>query len=525
MSETTPALRYATLGDMLRATAAAYPDKVAVICDDRRRTYRDLDQMSDRTANALVAAGYGGQEPIGVIGKNSDAYLEILFGIVKAGAAAAVLNWRLALPELRAIAEDAGIAILLYDLEFASVVEQLQAVLPARLTLIAFDGGGKTRTAYDRLRDDASGDLPPVTVLPTDNAILMYTSGATGTPKGVPASHFAMLYGIEGVLSYGPDCGSTERDVNLLTTPLFHLAAFGWSFSTIYTGATLVILPQIDMASIVAAIAAHRVTRAVVLPALMPALLESADGGTDLSSLRLLCYGASPIPEPLLARMVDRFRCGFLQNYGMTEISGAATCLVPGDHFPGSKYLLSCGRTYPGVEIRIEAADGRPCSAGEIGEIMLRTPSLFRGYWRRPNATDEVIRAGWYATGDMGYLDPDGYLFLRDRKKDMIVSGGENVFPAEVESALTGHPDVVRAAVIGVPSERWGEEVKAVVIRRAGSSLTAEALIAFLRPLIAGYKLPKSVDFVTELPLTPIGKVAKPALREKYWAGRDRRIN
>jgi acyl-CoA synthetase (AMP-forming)/AMP-acid ligase II len=525
MSETTPALRHASLGDMLRATAAAYPDKVALICGDRRRSYGDLDQMSDRTANALVAAGYGDQQPIGVIGKNSDTYLEILFGIAKAGATAAVLNWRLAVPELRVIAEDAGIAILLYDVEFASVVEQLRAALPARLTCIAFDGSGQNRTAYDSLRDGAGGDLSPVAVRPTDNAILMYTSGTTGTPKGVPATHFAMLYGIEGGLSRGPDSGSTDQDVNLLTTPLFHLAAFGWSFSTIYTGATLVILPQIDMPSIVAAIAAHRVTRAVVLPALMPALLDSADGGTDLSSLRLLCYGASPIPEPLLARMLDRFRCGFLQNYGMTEISGSATSLLPADHFPGSRYLLSCGRACPGVDIRIEGFDGRPCAAGEIGEIMLRTPSLFRGYWRRPQATDEVIRAGWYATGDMGYLDLDGYLFLRDRKKDMIVSGGENVFPAEVESALTGHRDVVRAAVIGVPSAKWGEEVKAVVIRRAGSSLTADALIAFLRPLIAGYKLPKSVDFVAELPLTPIGKVAKPVLREKYWAGHDRRIN
>jgi acyl-CoA synthetase (AMP-forming)/AMP-acid ligase II len=516
-------LRYPNIGDMLRAVAADYPDKVALIRGDRRRTYRDLDRTSERTAHALIAASRETPGPVGILGKNSDLYLEILFGAAKAGAVAAVLNWRLAVPELRAIAEDAGIAILFYDIEFAATVEQLRAALPIPPVCIPFDGSTATRTAYDAFRDGGPNAAPPV-VHPTDNAILMYTSGTTGTPKGVPATHFAMLWGVEGTLANAADCGSSDRDVNLLTTPLFHLAGLGWTLGSLYTGATLMILPDIDMANIIAAIAAHRVTRAVVLPALMPALLDSTDSGVDLSSLRLLCYGASPIPEPLLARMLERCRCGFLQNYGMTEISGSATCLVPSDHFPGSAYLLSCGRAYPGVDIRVDGPDG-PCAAGEIGEIMLRTPSLLQGYWNRPEATAEAIRDGWYATGDMGYLDPGGYLFLRDRKKDMIISGGENIFPAEVESALAGHSDVVRTAVIGVPSAKWGEEVKAVVIRRAGSSLTAERLIAFLRPLIAGYKLPKSVDFVDELPLTPIGKVAKPVLRERYWAGHARRIN
>jgi acyl-CoA synthetase (AMP-forming)/AMP-acid ligase II len=223
--------------------------------------------------------------------------------------------------------------------------------------------------------------------------------------------------------------------------------------------------------------------------------------------------------------MLANFRCGFLQNYGMTENSASASFLAPEDHYPGSPFLLSCGRPYPHVALRTVTAEGRICGAGEVGEIELRSPTLFKGYWNRPAATAEVFKDGWYATGDMGYIDASGYLFLVDRKKDMIISGGENIYPAEVESAISAHPDVARAAVIGVPSEKWGEEVKAVVILRPGAEVSAAALIGFLRSRIAGYKLPKSVDFVAELPLTAVGKIAKQTLRESYWAGPGRRIN
>jgi acyl-CoA synthetase (AMP-forming)/AMP-acid ligase II len=267
------------------------------------------------------------------------------------------------------------------------------------------------------------------------------------------------------------------------------------------------------------------VTRATVLPALMPALLDAVGQGTDLSSLRLIVYGASPIPESLLARMLATFSCGFLQNYGMTENATSATGLLPEDHYPGSPFLLSCGRPYPHVKIRTVNAVGGVCGVGEIGEIELRSATLFTGYWRQPEATAVVWRDGWYVTGDMGYLDANGYIFLVDRRKDMIISGGENIYPAEVESAISAHRDVLRAAVIGVPSERWGEEVKAVVILREGVALDGATLIAFLRPMIAGYKLPKSVDFVAELPLTAMGKVAKPLLRQRYWPEDARRIS
>jgi len=519
-----PIARYGTVGDMLEAVTAADPEKTALVFGERRHSYWALNQASNRTANALIA--WAGQRPgvIGIIGKNSDYVIEILFGAVKSGAAALPLNWRLAPPELLAIATDADIAALFYDIEFTAAIDVLKQALPA-IAYIPFDGMGGTPQAYEVFVRDFGTMRPEVAIGADDPAIMLYTSGTTGKPKGVPASHFAICFAPENMLATGPRCVSLASDINLLTTPLFHLAGIGWLHGSIFAGATLVILPMADIPLIIGAIAAHRVTRATILPALMPAVLDSVEKGIDLSSLRLIAYGASPIPETLLARMLAAFRCGFLQNYGMTENSASASFLAPDDHYPGSPFLLSCGRPYPHVALRTVTAEGRICAAGEVGEIELRSPTLFKGYWNRPAATAEVFKDGWYATGDMGYIDANGYLFLVDRKKDMIISGGENIYPAEVESAISAHPDVARAAVIGVPSEKWGEEVKAIVILRPGAEVSAAALIGFLRSQIAGYKLPKSVDFVAELPLTAVGKIAKQTLRESYWAGPGRRIN
>jgi acyl-CoA synthetase (AMP-forming)/AMP-acid ligase II len=523
MSEVRPAARHATVGAMLSAAAAAHPDHTALIFGARRQTYKALDLASNRTANALIAQSYPDRGTIGILGKNSDHFVEILFGAVKSGGTAVVLNWRLAPPELLAIAEDADLAVLFYDAEFASIAEIFKPALPS-LALIPFDSKGESQQAYQAFVHAHGTQAPEISIGPDDPAIMMYTSGTTGKPKGVPASHYAICFAPENMLATGPRCISLESDINLLTTPLFHLAGIGWLHGSIFAAATLVILPVIDIPAIVAAIAAHKITRATVLPSLMPALLASVETGMDLSSLRLIAYGAQPIPETLLARMVANLRCGFLQNYGMTENSASATCLAPEDHYPGSPVLLSCGRPYPHVQLRTVRANGTICAAGEIGEIELNSPTLFNGYWKRPDATAEVLKDGWYATGDMGYLDENGYIYLVDRKKDMIISGGENIYPAEVESAISAHPDVVRAAVIGVPSEKWGEEVKAVVILRPGAALGAAELIGFLRPRLAGYKLPKSVDFVAELPQTAVGKLAKQVLRDRYWPKQGRRI-
>ncbi len=508
----------------MAAASAANPEKTALVFGQRRRSYKALDAASNQIANALTASQHGRPGMIGILAKNSDRFVEILFGAVKSGGTAVVLNWRLAVPELRSIAEDAGLAVLFYDVEFAGTVELLASSLPSML-LTPFDTADDPHPAFHAFLAGHATAPPVLAIDPDDPAIMMYTSGTTGRPKGVPASHYAICFAPENMLATGVKCISLEPDINLLTTPLFHLAGIGWLHGSIFARSTLVILPSADIPAIIAAIAAHRVTRATVLPALMPALLDAMGQGIDLSSLRLIVYGASPIPESLLARMLENFSCGFLQNYGMTENTTAASGLMPEDHYPGSPFLLSCGRPYPHVELRTVNERGAICGAGEIGEIELRSPTLFSGYWRQPEATEAVWRDGWYVTGDMGYLNEKGYIFLVDRKKDMIISGGENIYPAEVESAISAHPDVVRAAVIGVPSARWGEEVKAIVVLREGAALDGAGLIASLRPMIAGYKLPKSVDFVAELPLTAVGKIAKPILRERYWPADGRQIN
>jgi acyl-CoA synthetase (AMP-forming)/AMP-acid ligase II len=524
MTRARPVARYGSVGAMLEAAAAADPAKTALIFGGRRRSYQALDEGSNQIAHALAARGCGRRAMIGILAKNSDMFVEILFGAVKSGGTAVVLNWRLAPPELRVIVADAGLAALFYDAAFAGTAAFLAAALPELLP-VPFDATADADTGFASFVAGQPKTSPALAISPDDPAIMMYTSGTTGKPKGVPASHYAICFAPENMLAAGERCVSVSADINLLTTPLFHLAGIGWLHGSIFAGATLVILPAAEMPAIIAAITAHRVTRATILPALMPALLDAVEQGVDLSSLRLIVYGASPIPESLLARMLANISCGFLQNYGMTENSTSATSLRPEDHYPGSPFLLSCGTPYPHVELRTVNERGAICGAGEIGEIELRSPTLFTGYWRQPEATEAVWRDGWYVTGDMGYLNEKGYIFLVDRKKDMIISGGENIYPAEVESAISAHPDVVRAAVIGVPSASWGEEVKAIVILREGAALDGAGLIAFLRPMIAGYKLPKSVDFVAELPLTAVGKIAKPVLRARYWPADGRQIN
>ena len=263
----------------------------------------------------------------------------------------------------------------------------------------------------------------------------------------------------------------------------------------------------------------------MIIPSLMPAIVEAALSGAKLQSLRTILYGMSPIPEPVLLDMIKIWGCNFAQAYGMTEACGSVTILAPGDHYAGSPHLTAGGRPLPDVEMEIRRLDGSVADTGEPGEVFLKTPALAVGILQAGEVAPVPLNDGWYETGDVGYLDEAGYLFLRDRKKDMIISGGENIYSVEVESVLTDHPDIERVAIIGVPSEKWGEEVKAIVVARPGTTPDAASIIAFARGRMAAYKAPKSVDFIDALPVTSVGKIAKNLLREPYWTGKDRRIN
>jgi long-chain acyl-CoA synthetase len=310
--------------------------------------------------------------------------------------------------------------------------------------------------------------------------------------------------------------------------PVFHIAGAGWGFFGLYNGAKNIVLSEFTPQSALETIATHRVTKLVLVPAAIKFLIEHpAAATTDFSSLKYVLYGASPIPLELLKNAMRVLKCGFVQVYGMTETTGAITYLPPEDHDPkGNERMRSAGKPMPGVEVKIVDGEGRPRPTGEIGEVCIRSVQNMKGYWHLPAETAKTLDAeGWVHSGDAGFVDAGGYLFIHDRVKDMIVSGGENVYPAEVESAIFGHPAVADVAVIGVPDDTWGEAVKAVVVLKPGAKAAPDDIIAFARERIAGYKCPKSVDFIAALPRNPTGKILKRELRAHYWEGRERQVN
>ncbi|HEY7910259.1 MAG TPA: AMP-binding protein, partial [Thermomicrobiales bacterium] len=320
----------------------------------------------------------------------------------------------------------------------------------------------------------------------------------------------------------------TAEDINLACMPQFHAAGMLVGLAGLYAGARNLIMRESVPAEILRLIPAERVTITLFVPALLLFLLQTPGcRETDFSSLRWILYGASPIPLDLVRQAMETFKCDFAQVYGLSETTGTATFLPPADHDPaGSPRMRSCGKPVRALTgMRIVDTDGVEVPCGEVGEIVLRSGQVMKGYWNLPEATAGAIRDGWFYTGDAGYLDADGYLYIHDRVKDMIVSGAENIYPAEVESALFGHPAVADVGVIGVPDERWGEAVKAVVVLKPQTAATEAELIAYCRDRIARYKAPKSVEFADSLPRNPSGKILKRVLRAPYWEGRERQVN
>jgi acyl-CoA synthetase (AMP-forming)/AMP-acid ligase II len=344
----------------------------------------------------------------------------------------------------------------------------------------------------------------------------MYTSGTTGRPKGVETTH-RNFHTLEVAGSaVGP--AWHPGDVSLVCMPLFHIAGAGWALLGLYNGCRNIILPDVVPADILRLIESERVTKTLFVPAVILFLLqEPACATTDFGSLELIEYGASPIAQDVLRRAIEAFGCRFLQLYGLTETTGAVTWLPPEDHDPerGAR-MASCGKPWGDVELRIVDPAGAALPAGEVGEIVCRTAQVMAGYWNRPEATAAAIRDGWFHTGDAGSVDADGYVYIHDRIKDMIISGGENVYPAEVESALFEHPAIADIAVIGVPDPTWGEVPKAVAVLAPGAHLSLGELQAFARERLAGYKVPKSLEIVDTLPRNPSGKVLKRVLRERF---------
>jgi acyl-CoA synthetase (AMP-forming)/AMP-acid ligase II len=516
------------LHDFLDFHAREQEEAPFAVFGDRTLRYGEALRAVHRIANALAGAGVEPGERVAILARNCTEYLLFYYAASKAGAVPVPLNYRLAPPEWRTILQDAAPKLLLARGGLVGAVDPLRAELPSVAHWIALEAPAPA--GWTRFEDWTRGvpeTPPPRHVEAGDDLYQMYTSGTTGRPKGAVLTHAAIsaqLEQISGILHLGPG------DRYLIVAPVYHAAGALAAFWTVRQGGTLFIMEDFDPAVVVKALSEQEIAGASLVPAMIQACLVSVPdvASRRYEKLRFVVYGASPIAAETLRRALEIFGCGFAQGYGMTEMTAGATFLLPREHERalGEKpaLLFSCGRPLPGTEVRVVDLEGRDLPAGQTGEILLRGPQMMRGYWNLPEATAEALAGGWMHTGDAGALDEEGFLYIQDRVKDMIVSGAENVYPREVEDALFEHPAVADAAVIGVPDARWGEVVKALVVLRPGRAVTPDELIEFCRGRLAGFKRPRSVDFVEALPRNPSGKVLKKDLREKYWKGHARRV-
>ncbi|ODT98713.1 MAG: acyl-CoA synthetase [Rhodospirillales bacterium SCN 65-16] len=512
------------LADITRAHAAQQPDVAALVYEGRTTTYGTLDKASSCVANGLIAEGIKPGTRVAHLDKSSDLYFELLFGIAKANAVMVSVNWRLAPPEVLHIINDAEAEILFVGEEYFPVVEKIRDELKTVRKIVSLDARHGAWPSFAEWRDANAATDPLLPARAADTAVQFYTSGTTGLPKGAELTNanFAFMFE-QWTRSWLMQPGTAT----IVCLPMFHIGGSGWGIAGLFAGATNHVMREFVPAKVLTTIERERIEVMLLVPAMILFLVQAPQiREADLSSLRLIVYGAAPIPADLLKQAMEIFGCGFQQVYGLTETTGAITLLPPEDHDPSdAKKLLSCGYAQFGVELRIVDDTGKSLPPGKVGEIAVRSPQVMHGYWRLPDATKKAIQGDWFVTGDAGYLDEKGYLYIYDRVKDMIVSGGENIYPAEVESALFGHPAVADVAVIGVPDERWGEAVKAVIVKKPDADVTAGELIGWARERIAGYKLPKSVDFIDALPRNPTGKILKRELRKPYWGDKQRQVN
>ncbi|WP_024508717.1 fatty acid--CoA ligase [Bradyrhizobium sp. ARR65] len=523
------AKRPATLAEMVRLQANNRGEAIAFEFEGRTTSFAEFDRNTNRVANALSALGVRPGERIAYLGKNSDIYFELLLGAMKANVVMAPVNWRLAGPEVAFIVEDCKAPVLFVGPEFITLVRNIAPELKTVRTIIATEGGAPEWPDFTTWRDAQSSADPGVEITPGDIAIQLYTSGTTGKPKGAMLSHANFLNLVNaGSDTEKPDWNRwTTDDVSLVAMPIFHIGGSGWGVMGLYHGARAVIAREFDPTKVLDFFERDGITKIFMVPAAMQFVVRQPRArNVDFSRLKYMLYGASPIPAALLKECIEVFKCGFVQMYGMTETTGTIVALAPEDHIVGSERMRSAGKPLPGVELAILDAEGNRLPPRQVGEIATRSGSNMVGYWNLPEATARTLdKDGWLRTGDAGYLDEDGYLYIHDRIKDMIISGGENIYPAEVESAICDHPDVAEAAVIGIPDDKWGEAVKAIVVLKPGKTATAADIINFTRERIAGYKTPKSVDFIAALPRNPSGKILRRHLRDPYWAGKERQVN
>jgi long-chain acyl-CoA synthetase len=512
--------------DYVERNAKFYPNKTAIkVVGDRSCTFSELKERMYRLANGLLQIGLNRGDRVAVLAENCLEYPEMYFGTAKAGGVMAPLNYRFAPREVSALTNESGATVFIMQAQYADMVKSLQPELKTIKRYICIGDTPEGMLNYDALLAASPATNPGIERSSEDLFCLMHTGGTTGTPKLTMITHRnevsrAVVWIIETGITYG--------DVFMVFSPLFHTGA-SWPllFNTIL-GNTFVILKRFDVAEMAKTIEEDKVTATMVMSQIVPNFTNHpavAEKKHDLSSLRLILVGAAVLPEPHLRRLLELFPgCRVTNNGGQTEC-GIFSGIRLDEHIGGPPEILnSAGRASINMEIKIVDENDKELPPGEAGELCVRGDGVMKGYWNKPEETAWSMRGGWQHTGDVCKIDEEGYLYYVDRKKDMIKSGGENVYSKEVEDALYTHPAVAEVAVIGIPDEKWGEAVKALVVLKKQEKITAEELIAHSRNYIAGYKCPKSIDFLDSMPRTPLGKVDKPKLREPYWQGLGRKL-
>ena len=522
-----PGLKVGDIASIVRDNLAKQPNAISLVLGEKTLTWAQLNSRAAQVAQGLRRAGVKSQDRVAFLDKNGIEHFEVFYGCAMLNAVSVDVNWRLAAPEVAFIVNDSEAEVFIVGQEFVPVLDAIINDLTKVKTVIVI-GGHPSHNDYEQWVSAQSAVDPKVASKPSDIAFQLYSSGTTGRPKGVMLTNdnfFALLPAARDVW------GMSEKTVNLVAMPLFHIGGGGWATAGQFAGARSIIMRDIDPAAMLTLIEKQRITHAFAVPALLQfALMMPNIGTTDFSSLELIAYGASPISEAVLEGAIKAFKCPFMQVYGLTETTGVVTVLGPEDHDLSSANkgrLRSCGKPFTGIELRIVDSDtAKDIPVGEVGEIWIRSRQVMKGYWNMPEETAKsIVKGRWFRSGDAGYFDSDGYVYIFDRVKDMIVSGGENVYPAEVENALMAHPAIADVAVIGVPDEKWGEVPMALVVRKPETTVTEQEIISFARERLAGFKTPKSVGWIDALPRNPSGKILKKVLREPYWVGHTRRVN
>ncbi|MFC9679624.1 long-chain-fatty-acid--CoA ligase [Streptomyces sp. NPDC056948] len=503
-----------TLVQTTRHHAERRPDHPAVLCEGRSLTYADLHRESNRVAHALRAAGLAPGDRVAYLGKESEHYYEILFGCAKSGTVLVPVNWRLTAPEVSHILQDSGTRLLFVEEEFTAAVESE----PETVVHLGSLEGWRAPHPHHDTEFEATPDTP---------VAQLYTSGTTGLPKGVVLAHRSFFAIRDALASEGLDwIDWRDGDIALIGIPGFHIGGLWWATQNLDAGITVVAMRAFAARRAVDLIRDLGITTACVVPAMLRMMLtEPGVTAEDFTTLRKTVYGGSPISEALLEESLAVLDCEFAQIYGLTETGNTAVCLPPAAHVPGSPLMQAAGRPYPGVRSKVIDGGGRALPPGVVGEVCLATPAHMVEYWGLPDKTAETLVDGWIHTGDAGYIDEDGYLFIRDRIKDAVLVAGENVYPAEIENVLESHPGVAEAVVVGAPDERWGEYVHAFVVPTAGQQPIPRDLHTFLVPRLASFKLPARYEFIDSVPRNPSGKILRRELRDRFWGDSARKVN